>query len=101
MAGDVIMKGWIGAAFVASVLLAGPASAEMSAVAPQVTKQTTGTAKATDVSARRHYRRYYHYGYRPYYRPSPYYYARPYYYRPYPYNAPAPFTFGFGFGPFW
>jgi hypothetical protein len=97
-AGDVIMKGWIGTAIVASVLvLAGPASAETSAVAPQATKQTTGTAKATDVSAR--HRRYYRYGYRPYDRP--YYYARPYYYRTYPYNAPAPFTFGFGFGPFW
>ena len=92
------MKGWIGAAFVAGVLvLAGPASAETFAVAPQVTKQAAGTAKATDVSARSHYR----YGHRPDYRPSPYYYARPYYYRPYPYNAPAPFTFGFGFGPFW
>lgn len=94
------MKRWIGAAFVASVLvLAGPASAETSAVAPQATKQTAGTAKATDVSARRHYRRYYHYG--NHYRPSPHYYARPYYYRPYPYSSPAPFTFGFGFGPFW
>ena len=94
------MKGWIGAAFVASVLvLAGPASAETSAVAPQATKQTTGTAKAADISARRHYRPYYRYGHRPYYRA--YYYARPYYYRPYPYSSPAPFTFGFGFGPFW
>ena len=53
MAGDGIMKGWIGAAFVAGVLvLAGPASAETSAVAPQATKQAAGTAKATDVSAR-------------------------------------------------
>lgn len=94
------MKGWIGAASVASVLvLAGPASAETSAVAPQATMQTAGTAKAADISARRHYRRYYRYGYRPDY--QPYYYARPYYYRPYPYSSPAPFTFGFGFGPFW
>ena len=92
------MKGWIRAALVASLLvLAGPASAETSAVAPRATKQTAGAAKGADVSARRNYR----YGHRPYYRPSPYYYARPYYYRPYPYNAPAPFTFGFGFGPFW
>ena len=37
------MKGWIGAAFVAGVLvLAGPASAETSAVAPQATKQAAG-----------------------------------------------------------
>ena len=92
------MKGWIHAALVVGVLvLAGPASAETSAVAPQATKQAAGTAKATDVSARSHYR----YRHRPDYRPSPYSYARPYYYRPYPYNAPAPFTFGFGFGPFW
>jgi hypothetical protein len=94
------MKGWIGAAYVAGVLaLAGPASAETAA--PQSTKQTAVTARATDFSAQRYYRHYHHYGYRPYYRPYPYYYARPYYYRPYPYYSPAPFTFGFGFGPFW
>jgi hypothetical protein len=96
------MKGWIGAAIVAGVLaLAGPASAQTTAAAPQVTKQAADAGKATDFSARRYYRRYYRYGYRRYYRPYPYYYARPYYYRPYPYYAPAPFTFGFGFGPFW
>lgn len=96
------MSGWIGAACVAGVLaLAGPASAEKLASAPQPTRQTIGTAKATDFNARRDYHRYHRDGYRPYYRPYPYYYARPYYYRPYPYYSPAPFTFGFGFGPFW
>jgi hypothetical protein len=50
--------------------------------------------KATDVSARRHERRY---------AAVPaddgYYYDRPVAYRPYPYVLPAPFPFGIGFDP--
>jgi hypothetical protein len=95
------MKRWIGAAIVVGVVaLAGPASAKsVTAAQLQAAPQKAHARQATDISARRYYRHYHHYGYRPYYRP--YYYARPYYYRPYPYYAPAPFTFGFGFGPFW
>jgi len=94
------MKTLIGAAVVAGVLtFAGSAAINSAAAASPQIKMRTAASDATDFSARRHYRRYYHYGYRPYYRPH--YYARPYYYRPYPYYAPAPFLFGFGFGPFW
>ena len=91
------MKTLIGAAVVAGVLaLAGPAAIGPAAAASLKTGvEPLDTSKATDLSARRRYRHYYRYGYRPYY------YARPTYYRPYPYYAPAPFTFGFGFGPWW
>ena len=91
------MRTLIGAAVVAGVLaFAGPVAINSAAAAPQVKAQIAGSSDATDISARRYYRRYYrHDGYRPYY------YARPTYYRPYPYYAPAPFPFGIGFGPFW
>jgi hypothetical protein len=93
---ELVMKGLIGAAVVASAFVfAGPAAINPAlAAAPQVKAQTAGVSDATDFSARRYYRHHYRHGYRPYYRPS-------YYYRPYPYSTPAPFTFGFGFGPFW
>jgi hypothetical protein len=98
------MKRLVGAALVAAaVTFAGPATIDQATAAPQAKAKSVAAQGATDISARRHYRRHYHaYGYRPY-RPyyRPYYYARPYYYRPYPYYAPAPFPFGFGFGPFW
>jgi len=95
------MKRLIGAAVVAGALaLAGPAVINSAAAAaPQIKAQIAAVSGATDFSARRYYRRYDRYGYRPYY--QPYYYARPSYYRPYPYYAPAPFPFGLGFGPFW
>jgi hypothetical protein len=93
---ELVMKGLIGAAVAAGALaFAGPAAVDQAAAAPPMKAQIAGASDATDFSARRHYRRYYRYGYRPYY------YARPYYYRPYPYYAPAPFALGFGFGPFW
>ena len=93
------MRTLIAAAVVAGVLaFAGPGAINSAAAAPQMKAQTAGASGATDISARRHYRRHHHYGY---YRPYPSYYARPYYYRPYPYYAPAPFVFGFGFGPSW
>ena len=100
------MKRWIGAVVFASALaVAGPAAINSAtAAAPQMKAQTAGSSDATDISARRYYRRYHRYGYyRPYnrYQPYPSYYARPYYYRPYPYYAQAPFPFGLGFGPFW
>jgi hypothetical protein len=96
------MRTLIGAAVVAAAFAFGiPAAVAATPATPQAKFQTAGKSDATDFSARRYYRRYHGYGYRPYYRPYPYYYARPYYYRPYPYYAPAPFPFGFGFGPFW
>jgi hypothetical protein len=96
------MKTLIGMAVVAATLaFAGPAAIAATDTAPRAKSQAAAKSDATDFSARRYYRRYYGYGYRPYYQPYPYYYARPYYYRPYPYYAPAPFPFGFGFGPFW
>ena len=97
------MKISIGAVILAAALAFGGPAATASAVAPsKAGVHAVGPPapqKATDFSARRHYRRYDRYGYRPYYRPN--YYARPYYYRPYPYDAPAPFPLGFGFGPWW
>jgi hypothetical protein len=96
-----VMKGRIAAAIVTGVLALAGSSAGTAAAAPQVTKQIADPSDATDISARRYYRRDYRYGHRPHYRPYPYYYARPSYYRPYPYYTPAPFTFGIGFGPFW
>src|SRR5436190_4746530 len=73
--GELVMKSLIGAAVVAGALaFAGPAAANPAAAAsPQMKTQATGASDATDFSARRYYRRYYHQGYRPYY------YARPYY----------------------
>jgi len=109
------MMKWIGTAVLAMmVLVAGPDRTE-SIAATSLLPSAVGASQAskasagpTDISARRHVRRYHHYyhsgyrhyryGHRPYY---PRYYARPYYYRPYPYYAPAPFIFGFGFGPRW
>lgn len=100
------MRRWFGPALLAVTLMFGGSTAiNPAAAAPvQAAAQTPAMPKATDISARRHYRHYhYRYVYRPYYRP--YYYARPYYYRPYPYYAPyyapAPFPFAFGFGWGW
>jgi hypothetical protein len=98
------MRRWTGAAVVAlTLILGGSAAIKPAAAAPsQTVAQKSQAGSATDFSARRYYRRYYGYGYRPYYQR---YYARPYYYRPYPYYAPyygpapIPFGFGFGFGP--
>lgn len=95
------MKMWLKAAIVAAAVtvIAGPgapvATASAASMRPTAVAQTAELPRATDFSARRYYRHYHHYGYRPYY------YARPYYYRPYPYYAPAPFPLGFGFGPWW
>jgi hypothetical protein len=102
---ESIVKGLMGAAFVAGLLaLAGPGTID-SAAAAQAKTQRAGTSDATHFSAHRHVRRYYRHSgyYRPHYRPyhRPYYYSRPVYYRPYPYYAPAPFIFGIGFGPVW
>ncbi len=120
------MKGRLGAMFVAAALtFAGGAALTSASAAPASAPARTVTtenfaaqraATATDMSARRYYRRYRYV--RPYYRPYPYYgyrprpyyyrpyYARPYYrpyYNPYPYYRPSygyggPF-FSFGFGP--
>jgi hypothetical protein len=99
------MKGWIGAALVAGVMVSAlPVSVTTAAAGPQRTVAQKADAIATDFSARRYYRRYdRHYGngsyagfyYRPY---SPYsgYFARPAY-EPYPYFAP--YAYGFRFGP--
>jgi hypothetical protein len=94
------MTKWIGAAILAfTLILGGSAAINPAAAAPlPAAVQNPKAVQATDFSARRHYRRYHRYGYRPYYRPYSPYYARPYYYRPYPYYAPAPFPFGLGFG---
>jgi hypothetical protein len=91
------MKRWIGAALVAgAVAFAGlPAIGPVAAASLRESVGATAASKATEFSARRHYRRDHPYG------TPPLYYARPYYYRPYPYSSPAPFTFGFGFGPWW
>jgi hypothetical protein len=101
--GESFMKKWIGAAILAATLMfAGPATIRSVAASPSVGASAAHASKATDLSARRHYRHYHRYGYRRYYRPYyPSYYGRPYYYQPYPYYAPPPFTFGFGFGPWW
>ena len=95
------MTRWIGAGVLTlTLMLGGSAAMGHGAAAPlQAALQNPQAWKATDLSARRRYRHYARYGYRPYYRP--YYYDRPSYYRPYPYYAPAPFAFGFGFGPWW
>jgi hypothetical protein len=95
------MTKWIGAAVLAlTLMLGGSVAINPAAAAPlQAALQKPGSLQATDLNARRRYRHYHRYGYRPSYRP--YYYDRPYYYRPYPYDAPAPFPFGFGFGPWW
>ena len=93
------MTKWIGAATLALTLVLGGSAAINPAAASQAAVQKPGALQATELSARRRYRHYARYGYRPYYRP--YYYDRPSYYRPYPYYAPAPFAFGFGFGPWW
>jgi hypothetical protein len=100
--GESFMKKWIVAAILAATLMfAGPATIRSVAASPSAGASAAHVSRATDLSARRHYRHYHRYGYR-YYRPYyPSYYGRPYYYQPYPYYAPPPFTFGFGFGPWW
>jgi hypothetical protein len=82
-----------------SLTCGGRAIVNSATAAPlQAAAQPSGTSSATDISSRRHHRRYHHLdGDRPY--SGPYYYDRPYYYRPYPYASPAPFVFGLGFGP--
>ncbi|MDI4234329.1 hypothetical protein AAFX91_31770 [Bradyrhizobium sp. 31Argb] len=102
------MKGWIGAALVAGVMvLASPASVTTAAAGPQRTVAQKADAGATDFSARR-YRPYYRNVDRSYidfyYRPYPPYsraYTQPYYFRPYPYDRPVPYAFGFRHDPWW
>jgi len=89
------MKTLIGAAIIAGTLgLAGSAAINPAAAASSKSGASPAAAStSTDLSARRHYRRYAN---RPTY--QPHYYGRSDYYRPYPYAAPVPFFLGFGFG---
>lgn len=103
------MKGWIGGALVAAVMVCASVGAVSTAAAASQQTVKTDAGKATDFSARRAYRRYprylryYRYPHRSYegfyYRPYPSYYGRPNYYRPYPYYAP--YAYGFRYGPLW
>ena len=77
----------------AAVTLGSPMASAGTKAAPQAKSQTA--SDATDVSARRVYRRY------PVYPAYPTYYARPTYYRPYPYGVPVPFFLGFGYLPYY
>jgi hypothetical protein len=97
--GDAVMKVWISSALVAAGLaIATPAVAGSTGVAPAKMEAARKSA-ATDLGARRVFRRY---AYRPYAQPYyPTYYARPVAYRPYPYAVPAPFFLGFGYLPYW
>jgi hypothetical protein len=105
---------WIGTTGLAMLVLVGAGRIESIAAtsslpsAVRVSQASNASTGPTDISARRHVRRYHrhhHSGYRHYrygYRPSyPRYYARPSYYEPNPSYAPAPLPFGFGFGPWW
>ena len=102
------MMTWIGPAVLAATISVvvpvqiETAAASTSPFAVRASLLSNASSRSTDISARRHVRRYHHShhaGYRPYrdgYRPYyPRYYARPYYYEP------APFPLGFSFGPFW
>jgi hypothetical protein len=91
---------WVGVACVAAaVTLGSPAASAATKVAPQAKPQTA--FNATDVSARRVYRRYPVYPSYARYPAYPTYYARPTYYRPYPYGVPVPFFLGFGYLPYY
>src|SRR5664279_4641963 len=111
------MMKWMSAVVLAAAVMAvgagriEPAAAAASQSAVRGSLASDSRVRPTDVSARRHARRYhqhYRYGYRQYpygyrqgygYRPYyPRYYARPSYYEPDPYYAPFPFGFSFGFG---
>jgi len=94
------MKIRIGVAFVVAALaFSAPAAIAETSTAPQAKAATT--SGATDVSARRVFRRYPSYPTYARYPSYPTYYARPYYYRPYPYSVPAPFFLGFGYLPYY
>jgi hypothetical protein len=89
------MKIWMGTTVVATALaFSAPAAIAGTKPAPQA--KATSTSDATDLSARRVYRRAPVYAVAP-----PTYFARPYYYRPYPYALPAPFFLGFGYLPYY
>jgi hypothetical protein len=96
------MKGWIGAATLAAVLVAGGAAAIGSAPAATANPMLrTESAGITDLASRRRahraYRPYhntYHPSYRATYSGPPQYLGRPTYYVP----APFPLGFDFGFG---
>ena len=91
---------WVGVALVAAALTFGvPAAGAATRGAPQAKSQTA--SDATDLGARRVYRRYPVYPSYARYPSYPAYYARPTYYRPYPYGVPVPFFLGFGYLPYY
>lgn len=94
---------WVGVASVAAALTFGaPCAGAATKGALQATAQKA--SDATDLSARRVYRRYPvypSYARYPAYPSYPTYYARPTYYRPYPYGVPVPFFLGFGYLPYY
>ena len=87
------MKAWVGIAIVAALAISSAPAASAEMKSPQA--KSRNASDATDVSARRVYRRY------PVYSAYPVYYARPTYYRPYPYGVPVPFFLGFGYLPYY
>lgn len=94
------MKAQVGMAIVATLVLgSAPAAGAGTKAAPQAKSQTA--SDATDLSARRVYRRYPAYPSYARYPSYPAYYARPTYYRPYPYAVPVPFFLGFGYLPYY
>ncbi len=91
---------WVGVALVAAALtFETPAAGAATKGAPQANSQMA--SDATDLSARRVYRRYPAYPSYARYPSYPAYYARPTYYRPYPYGVPVPFFLGFGYLPYY
>jgi hypothetical protein len=86
------MTKWIGAALLAATLTLGFSPAVSPAGAAPGEMRKAQTSQATDFSARRYHRHYYHYGYRPFY---PSYYGRPHFYAPLP-ILPIPPFFGYG-----
>jgi hypothetical protein len=92
-----VMKGWIGALAIATMLaFSAPAMAQTTGGAQA---KAVAKSNATEFGARRANRGYvYRPATLPYY---PTYYARPTTYRPYPYGVPAPFFLGFAYLPFW
>jgi hypothetical protein len=94
------MKAWVGlAVLTAALVFATPAAIARTRAAPQA--KPVATSDATDLSARRVYRRYRAYPSYARYPSYPAYYARPYNYRPYPYTVPVPFFLGFGYLPYY
>jgi hypothetical protein len=90
---EASMMKWIGvAALAAFILMFGGQVGTCFTTKAQAAVQKLKVQDATDFSARRRYRHYHHYAYRPYY------YGSPYYYGPGPFFPFVPF-FGFGWGP--